>query len=92
MAIPNLLVCKSVPSSIGTSSAAVFELIGGTTLSQIGSNITTSLEDYGNNRATNRVIEFKGERILWHRATIREENTGGSGIWGVVPRGLMMPL
>jgi hypothetical protein len=84
MAIPNLLVCKSVPSSIGSSSAAVFELIGGTTLSQVGDNITTSLEIYGNNRATNRVIEFKGKKILWHRNTIREEDTGGSGTWGIV--------
>jgi hypothetical protein len=81
MTIPNLLVSKHD----GTGSVAVFELIGGTSLQQIGSNITTSKEaPLGDSVANNRVIEFKGNKLVWHQNEIREENTGGTGNWGIV--------
>jgi hypothetical protein len=80
MAIPNLLVSKHK----GQGNAAVFQLIGGTVLEQIGSAFTASLELPTDSTHANRVIEFKGKRFVWHRNEIREENTGGTGNWGVV--------
>lgn len=81
MTIPNILVSKHD----GLGSTAVFELVGGTSLQQIGNNITSSMEAPTNvTVANNRVIEFKGKKFVWHRNTIREENTGGTGTWGIV--------
>jgi hypothetical protein len=81
MAIPNLLVSKHD----GIGNVAVFELIGGVSLQQIGNDITTNMETPPSDSvANNRVIEFKGKKILWHRNAIREENTGGAGNWGIV--------
>jgi hypothetical protein len=84
--IPDLLVSKHK----GAGNAAVYSLSGGTTLTQIGSDFSIgSLEAPDVSGANTykphgHVLEFQGKRIVWHRNTIREENTGGAGTWGIV--------
>jgi hypothetical protein len=80
MAIPNIYFHHNQ----GNGAPQVFELVGGISLSQIGSDIATGLEATGSFPVTNSILEFKGKRYCWHNASIYEENTGGSGNWGVV--------
>jgi hypothetical protein len=79
--IPDLLVSRHT----GAGNGAVYTLSGGVTLTQIGSNFGPSAEAPSvTTNPVGRVLEFKGLKLVWHKNTIREENTGGTGAWGIV--------
>lgn len=80
--IPDLLVSKHK----GAGNAQAYTLQGGTTLVQIGSDFSIgSLEVPTSTYSPHAyVLEFQGKKIVWHQNTIREENTGGAGTWGIV--------
>jgi len=82
MAVPNLYITHQNNSG----NVQVHELVGGTSETQIGNNVTgASVETQGDEDfPANNVIEFAGSRYLWHANTIREENTTGTGDWGSV--------
>jgi len=82
MAIPRLICIKSK----GAGMVQVYELINGTTLSQIGNDVTSSFETPATTtcRPTNRAAVFNGLELIYHRDTIRERNTGGADTWGIV--------
>ena len=63
----------------------VYELSGGDTLTQLGSDVTGSFESPNTSlsRVSNRGIIFNGLELIYHQNTIRERDSGGAGTWGI---------
>jgi hypothetical protein len=86
MAIPNTYWLNRGAFTNASGTPSVFELVNGTQLSLIGDeDIGDGLEgNFPESIHTNRILEFKGKRYLWHKEFIKEENEGGTGNWGIV--------
>ena len=86
MAIPSTYWLSRGAFTGATGTPSVFELINGTQLNLIGiDDIGDGLEgSFTESIHTNRILEFKGKRYVWHKQYIKEENEGGTGNWGIV--------